>query len=167
MMAAPELETIERLERWACAACHAPGGRTLEPIDVRPVPDCPLHFDYMVSSACCPLCGAENYLTELYVVPDDIGGGRYFMNDNCWEGDGPRYFSARVNSVHWRIAHYINVREVSFEALPGERKPLVRSSAWLDVHYLPTLAAPEFEEGMTRIAELARRIQPAILAMRW
>jgi len=121
----------------------------------------------MVSSARCPLCDAENFLTEACVVPDDIGGGRYFMNDYCWEGDGPEYFNACANSVTWELAHHTNIREVSFEPMRGENTPLVRDSAWLDIHYLPPIIAPDFEDAMSRIADVARRIQPAILELRW
>lgn len=167
MAAALDLKKIGRLGPWVCCACgKTPEKFELFPIDIHPVEDRPPHFYYTMKSSYCPLCEAENYFLELSVVPE-APDGRFFFNDNCWEGSGPEYFRACTDKHEWRIAHYTNVREVSFEALPGENKPLVQNCARLDLHYFPTFAATDFDGAVEKVRAIARDIQPAIIGLRW
>lgn len=162
-----KLEAIERPPKSRCQACGAaPELFEVETIDTHPVPDMPPRLYYTLDWGRCPDCGAENWFLEIDAV-SDAPGGRHFFNDQCWQAAPGQWYAARAGGHAWVFAHHANVREASFEALPGEHSPTVSGVAWLDVHYFPPFAAVDIDDAERQARAIARAVQPAIEAMGW
>lgn len=162
-----KLEPIERPPKSKCHSCGAASRHfKVETIDTHPVPDMPSRFYYTIDWGRCPLCGAENCFLQIDVV-SDAPDGRQFFNDYCWQAAPGQWYAAQFIGHAWLTLHHTNVRDASFEALPGERSPTVTAIAWLDSHYFPTFAALNLDEAIKHVRAIARAVQPVIEAMQW
>jgi uncharacterized protein with PIN domain len=117
------IEPVERFEERRCPACgQSLQGMRYEDEDIieeKPQGIERARLDAHMLCGVCPACGETLYTVDITMVSDPLPGYALF-NDHHWSGQGPKqYIAHRFGRSPWDVAHFTNVKGVSFYKATG------------------------------------------------